>query len=146
MTSKTPSPKLARVLIVDDEIDNLSTFKRVFRREFVLDTASSGEVAVELLNVQEFDVALVDYAMPGMSGIEFLRIALKVQPNMARILLTAHADLREVRESYDREYLTAGIIPKPWDPEVIRRWIGNSRKMAEARQAIASMKCAMRRG
>src|SRR4051812_24090955 len=91
------SRRMPAVLVVDDEQANLATFRRVFRQDFDMYLATSAEEALEHMAERAFDVALVDFAMPGMNGVEFFREAATRRPTMDRILVTAHADLPEVR-------------------------------------------------
>ena len=61
-TSPPPRP---RVLVVDDEPENVRTVARVFRRELHVTGASSVAEARAELDRSSFDVALVDFSMPG---------------------------------------------------------------------------------
>jgi CheY-like chemotaxis protein len=46
-----------------------------------------------LLGRQPFDVAVVDYAMPGMSGVEFVRLAREIQPELRVLFITGNRDM-----------------------------------------------------
>jgi len=128
-----PEPQ-ARVLAVDDELDNLETLQRVFRRELELTVASSGAAALEEFRRAEFDVVLADYAMPGMNGIELLREMSALAPHIHRVLLTAHADLREVMAA-TATGLSAAVVPKPWDKESLLQLITSLARLTRARRA-----------
>lgn len=63
-----------RLLVVDDNAANLDLMRRRLEREgFAVETASDGYAALERIAAGEFDVALLDVLMPGMSGIEVLK-------------------------------------------------------------------------
>jgi CheY-like chemotaxis protein len=126
------------VLVVDDEADNLRTFARVFRGHLDLRCASSGAEAIELMRGAPFDVALVDYSMPEMNGLELLARAAELRPAMARLLLTAHADLDEVRAGLGRG-LCVHIIRKPWDRDDVLRWVATCHRMAAMRASVSQM-------
>jgi class 3 adenylate cyclase/ActR/RegA family two-component response regulator len=65
----------ARILIVDDSEANRSMLsRRLVRRGVAVDTAESGEQALEILGTRTFDLVLLDVVMPGLSGIDVLRI------------------------------------------------------------------------
>jgi putative two-component system response regulator len=132
-----PDPR-PRVLVVDDEEANLETFERVFRKDFRVTVARSVDLAVQLAKKQEFDVALVDYAMPNANGVEFLRQAATLQPTMACVMLTAHADLDEVKQAH-AVGLAKAIIIKPWDRDVILRWVGNAQRLAALKRSVKQM-------
>ena len=65
--------------------------------------AQTGEEALERLPGLSVDLALVDLALPGMSGIEFIAAARKVRPDLSCIILSAHRE-----ESYVKQALSAG--------------------------------------
>lgn len=129
----------ARVLLVDDDEANLRAFQRVFRRQYEIAVASSGEAALALLAGQRFDVALVDYSMPGMSGIELLRIMQDRHPQVSRVMLTAHADLPEVVAT-TRSGLTLAAVMKPWERIDIERAVGRAVNLASMARAVAQMR------
>jgi DNA-binding NtrC family response regulator len=83
-----------RVLVVDDEIDFLEAFvDRLKMRDIDVIGVESGEKAIELLDKQNFDVAILDVKMPGMDGIETLREMKRKTPLMEVIMLTGHASV-----------------------------------------------------
>ena len=65
----------AKVLLVDDEEDFLSTLaERLQARGLEVNTATSGEQAVAKTEEQRYDLIILDLAMPGMDGIETLKL------------------------------------------------------------------------
>jgi CheY-like chemotaxis protein len=112
------------VLVVDDEIANLDTFRRVFRKRFELHLVEHSPEAAQLMTVTRFDLAFFDYSMPVLNGLELCRRALGLQPKMARVLLTAHDTLDIVREA-QTSGLCSAVVPKPWNQaallEVVNR-------------------------
>ena len=86
--------ELVKVLIVDDEPDFLETLvKRLKRRNIDAVGVSSGEAAIELIETQHFDVAILDMRMPGMDGIDTLKELKKRTPLTEVIMLTGHASV-----------------------------------------------------
>jgi response regulator RpfG family c-di-GMP phosphodiesterase len=128
-----------RLLVVDDEASNLDTFNRVFRRDFQMMFARSVTEAVTLARQYPFDIAIVDYAMPKENGIAFLRQAAEIQPDMACLMVTAHADLPDVKQAYAAG-LARGIIMKPWDRDGILRWVETIRRLASLKRSVSDMK------
>jgi CheY-like chemotaxis protein len=127
------------VLVVDDEPANLSTMARVFRKELALTLARSGAEALDLAQRQRFDVALVDYSLPEMDGVEVLRRLAAVQPAMARLMVTAHDQLQPVLDC-KAAGLAVSIIPKPWQKEQVLRWIATALRLASMRSSVARMR------
>ena len=113
-----PLGERPRVLVVDDERPNLDTVARAFRRELNVEVAGSGAEAMRLLGEQAFDVALVDYSMPEMNGVQFARRARAAFPGLKVILVTGHADLDDIREAH-AEGVIAAALTKPWDRQAL---------------------------
>ncbi|MEO7964110.1 MAG: response regulator, partial [Gemmatimonadaceae bacterium] len=89
------------ILSVDDDLAVLAAIERDLRQKYradyrVIKAAAPSEAleAARVLAARNTPVALflVDQRMPGMSGIEFLREAIKLHPSARRVLLTAYAD------------------------------------------------------
>jgi DNA-binding NtrC family response regulator len=81
-----------RVLIVDDEEEFVETLsERLTIRDYDVTTSLSGEDAIEKLKHYNFDVIILDVAMPGMDGIETLRNLKGIKPLIEVIMLTGHA-------------------------------------------------------
>lgn len=112
-----PAVARRRVLVVDDEPQNLDTFRRVWRRYYDIEIAGSGEAGLALLASQEFDVVLTDYGMPGMNGAEFVKQARQRSP-VAMVMLTGYMDKPEVRELEDAGQVFA-VLGKPWERAVL---------------------------
>ena len=68
------SDRQGRLLVVDDnEMNRDMLSRRLSRRGHTVETAESGQQALELISEREFDVILLDIMMPGVSGIEVLK-------------------------------------------------------------------------
>jgi len=105
---------MPRVLVVDDDELNLTTFERCFRRDLVVHVAASGADAIAVLERGPIDVVLADYSMPEMDGLKFLGIVKSRWPNTGRLLVTAYLDMGPL----DPE-LVHHVVTKPWDREDI---------------------------
>lgn len=108
-----------KVLYVDDEENNLFSFKAAFRLKYQIFTAISGEVAIQLLNEHPgIEVVLTDQRMPEMTGVEFLKSILPIHPDPVRILLTGYADLKASIDAVN-EGKIFHYLSKPWNEEEI---------------------------
>jgi two-component system, NtrC family, response regulator PilR len=82
----------ARVLIVDDERSMRELLSIVLRRDgYEVLTAEDGAAAVELLKQQRFDILITDIRMPQMNGVDLLREAKQIAPDLVSIIMTAFA-------------------------------------------------------
>jgi YesN/AraC family two-component response regulator len=80
-----------RVLIVDDEPDFLESVDwQLKKRRYRVFTALSGEDALDLLRQEGIDVLVADIRMPGLDGIELIRHAARIDPDLQSIVLTGH--------------------------------------------------------
>ena len=104
------------ILYVDDEENNLFSFKAAFRIKYKVLTALSGDEALEILANNDVQMIITDQRMPEMTGVEFLEKVLEEFPDPIRILLTGYADMGAVVDAVNKgkifHYLT-----KPWDEE-----------------------------
>jgi len=81
-----------RVLLVDDEVEFSQILQeRLEARGLRVDTAASGEEALQAAASRSFDAILLDLAMPGMDGIETLKRLRAADPDLQIILLTGNA-------------------------------------------------------
>lgn len=106
------------ILIVDDEENLRKTLSRILSKVgYSVTTASSGEEGLQLLQAGAYDLAFIDLLMPGIGGVELLGEIRKIYPEMAVLILTAHATLETAIEAVRkgaRDYLI-----KPADPQLI---------------------------
>jgi CheY-like chemotaxis protein len=104
-----------RVLAVDDENDVLLILKTALRDEYDVETAASGQEALERALEHKPDVVLLDLMMPGMDGMEVLE-ELRKSPLTATtpvIFLTGVSDKKKIREALDKG--TQYYITKPFN-------------------------------
>lgn len=109
-----------KLMVVDDEPDNLDLLYRTFRREFQVFKAESGIKALELLNQQgEMAVIISDQRMPEMNGTEFLGKTVDRFPDTVRILLTGYTDVEDLVDAINAGQVFK-YITKPWNPEELK--------------------------
>jgi CheY-like chemotaxis protein len=110
----------SKLLVVDDEPDNLDLLYRTFRREFQVLKAENGVKALEVL-AQEGEVAVIisDQRMPEMKGTEFLSKTVPNFPNTVRIILTGFTDVEDLVEAINSGQVYK-YITKPWDPHELK--------------------------
>ncbi|MDZ8026340.1 MAG: response regulator [Nostoc sp. DedQUE11] len=109
-------PKKLKILVVDDEPDNLDLLYRTFRRDFNVLKADSGVNALQVLAAEgEVAVIISDQRMPEMKGTEFLSKTVPQFPDTVRIILTGFTDIEDLVEAINAGQVYK-YITKPWDP------------------------------
>ena len=104
------------VLYVDDEENNLFSFKATFRIKYQVHTAISGPEAMKILEAKPVHIIITDQRMPEMTGVEFLEKVLEIYPDPMRILLTGYADMGAVVDAVNKGKIFH-YLAKPWNEE-----------------------------
>jgi DNA-binding NtrC family response regulator len=88
-----------KVLLIDDEVEFISALaERLRLRGYDARALSQAGDAMEIIKNEPPHVVLLDFRMPGMDGIEVLKIIKKINPSIEVIMLTGHGDTRSVEE------------------------------------------------
>jgi len=105
-----------RILVVDDEHDVTDNLSRFIARKFAceVEKAYNGSDALEKIKASPFDLVIMDIKMPGLSGIDVIKEAIKFSPGM-KILAVSAYDSPEVAN----EALKAGAIDYIHKPQPI---------------------------
>ncbi|MEG4283166.1 SpoIIE family protein phosphatase [Microcoleus sp. A006_D1] len=115
-----------KLMVVDDEPDNLDLLYRTFRRDFQVYKADSALSALEVLDEQgEMAVIISDQRMPEMNGTEFLGKTVERFPDTIRILLTGYTDVEDLVEAINAGQVFK-YITKPWNPEELKSVINQA--------------------
>ncbi|WP_028544750.1 response regulator transcription factor [Paenibacillus taiwanensis] len=105
------------VLIADDEPHMLHIIKAYFEREgFRIYTAEDGEAALKILSSAGIDLAILDWMMPKVSGIEVCR-HMKAHSHAKALLLTAKGEVED--ELLALEAGADDYLRKPFDPRIL---------------------------
>jgi len=117
---KALSNQKPKLLVVDDEPDNLDLLYRTFYREFRVLKAENGPTALDIL-AKEGDIAVIisDQRMPHMSGTEFLSLTATQYPDIIRIILTGYTDVVDLVEAINSGKVFK-YVTKPWDEEELK--------------------------
>ena len=108
-----------KIMIVDDEPANLRLLERLFRQDYKVVTAGSGEEALGLLEEHDTALLITDQRMPNMSGLELLKRTAELRPHMVRMILTGYTDVGTLVEALNSG-LVYQYLTKPWSNEELR--------------------------
>ncbi|WP_066379960.1 MULTISPECIES: SpoIIE family protein phosphatase [unclassified Anabaena] len=115
-----PKVEKLKLMVVDDEPDNLDLLYRTFRRNFQVYKANHPHNALAILEQEgEMAVIISDQRMPGMNGTEFLSHTVESFPDTIRILLTGFTDVEDLVDAINSGQVFK-YITKPWSPEQLK--------------------------
>jgi response regulator RpfG family c-di-GMP phosphodiesterase len=118
--NKTKSSPTPRILVVDDEQDNLDLLYRTFRKEFAVFRADSGVRALEIPSQEgEMEAIISDQRMSEMKGTEFLSRTVSDFPDRMRIILTGYTDINDLIDAINSGQVHK-YINKPWELEQLK--------------------------
>ncbi|MGC2615089.1 MAG: sigma-54 dependent transcriptional regulator [Terracidiphilus sp.] len=118
------------ILVIDDEGGIRESLEVLLSLEgYSVKTAPDGEQGLRMLELESFDLVLLDLALPGQSGLDLLPQIKERQPETPVIMITAYGTVENVVEA-----IRAGaenFVQKPWD---------NEKLLADIRSAVARYK------
>ncbi|GGG84943.1 hypothetical protein GCM10007415_17810 [Parapedobacter pyrenivorans] len=123
------------VLYVDDEENNLISFRATFRLKYKIYTALNGTDAIQTVKNNPIDIIITDQRMPQMTGVEFLEEIIKVDPDPVRILLTGYADMGAVVDAVNKGKIFH-YLSKPWSEEELDETIQRAYDIYSERKKI----------
>jgi NtrC-family two-component system response regulator AlgB len=130
---------MSRILILDDDPHILRTLEIMLHGDGH-DTWSmpDAEAALEFLESQNVDIALVDLQLPGMSGLEFLKKLRDLHRDTDAIIITAHGSIESAVDAMKEgafDYLT-----KPFTPEQVRHRIARVEQVRGYRSEVSGLR------
>lgn len=122
----TEQPDKIKIIYVDDEENNLISFKATFRFKYQVLTAISAADAIKMLDENpDIAVIITDQRMPNMTGVEFLQSIIEKHPLPMRILLTGYTDINALIEAVNHGKIH-NYLSKPWSEEELDKTIQES--------------------
>jgi len=116
----SPQTSRVRVMIVEDQGLVRALFERWLAdlpRFVPVGAARTGEEALGLIETARPDLALVDFQLPGMDGLEFVRAARQVRPQLRALIVTSLVDALSLTRV--REAGVEGYVEKDASPELL---------------------------
>jgi DNA-binding NtrC family response regulator len=132
-----------KLLLVDDEVKFLESIsKRLELKNFEVTTASNGKEAIASAEKGIFDVAVVDFQMPGIDGAQVLKTLKENHKYLEIIMLTGHATIdsavectklgafKYLEKPYDFEKLVE-VIKEAYEARLKKKFEHNQRRIEE---------------
>jgi two-component system response regulator HupR/HoxA len=116
---------LPTVLVIDDEVRSVEALERILEDDFDVKTATSTSAAEAILTEEAVQVVLCDQRMPGMSGVDFLKIVRERWPDVVRMIISGYTDAEDIIQGVNE----AGIyqyVTKPWQPDSLALTLKNA--------------------
>ena len=114
-----------KILIVDDEPDNLALLYRTLRGKYEIAKSTSPLAALDMLKEGDFRCILSDHKMPEMDGVEFLKRCYEISPDTMRLLVTAYTDSGILIDAINYAKIYR-YIKKPYNPEELLLIVQNA--------------------
>jgi two-component system phosphate regulon sensor histidine kinase PhoR len=131
------------ILVIDDEARVREGCRKVLAREgYEVMIAESGEVGLQMIEQQHYDIILLDLMMPSLSGFDVLAHVKALHPDTVIIVISGYATVENSIEAMKRGAFD--FIPKPFSPEQLRVITKKAIEYTRAMQDIADEKSRMR--
>lgn len=134
----------ASVLIVDDEEMVITSVRAYLQLEtdYEIHGFTQPEQAIKHMEGNQVDIAVSDYLMPKISGIQFLARAKQLQPEASRVLLTGHADKQSAIQAINDVGLYQ-YVEKPWENAqlllIIQNGIERAQLLRQLREKVSEL-------
>jgi adenylate cyclase len=120
--------KNAHILYVDDELNNLISFKATFRQHYTLHIAKSAEEGMDILRKHPIQAIVTDQRMPEVTGVQFLEQVIPEYPDTIRMILTGFSDVADIIKAINTGQVFR-YITKPWDYHELKMTLDNALQM-----------------
>ena len=128
-----------RILVVDDEPTvRRACVRTLTRRGYDVYTAAGGHEALELLRSTGYDLLVTDIRMPGMGGLELLRLARELDPQLLAVILTGYGTVEICTTSI--QLGVSGFVAKPFTLQDLTETVGNAFDKARMTRENARLK------
>lgn len=107
------------ILLIDDNLDSCQTAAKLLRLagDYESDIAQDVFTALELIEKKEYALAIIDYQMPDMNGVELFQRMKQIRPDLKAIFVTGYATIDVVFPALEAGVLR--VLAKPVDFEVL---------------------------
>ena len=118
------------VLYIDDDVDNLSSFKYQFMDFYNITLAENADEGYSKLKEKEYPIIIADQRMPGTTGTQFFEKILPEYPKSKRMILTGFSDFQSIIDAINKGKIYY-YLQKPWNEQEVRLVIRNALEAVE---------------
>jgi signal transduction histidine kinase len=136
LSNSAASLPARKLLVVDDDPSVRHALWFTFRDIYQVTLADCGQKAIEAFREKPADAAVVDIRMPGMDGMELLKLLKELDPQVEVILLTAYETIDYIRDAL--RLGAADYITKPFRVENLRSAVANAMERRETSRKAAT--------
>ena len=130
---------IKRILVADDEESIRWVLSKALSKQgYQVDLATNGQQALEMSRQKDYDLAVLDIKMPGMSGLDLLSRIQEESPETLVVIMTAESSMKNAVEAMKRgayDYIT-----KPFDLDTLDAIILKAQKASEVTEEVSRLK------
>lgn len=130
--------EMYKILLVDDEPDNLALLYRTLRGKYEITKTTSPIEALDILSKTHIDLVISDHKMPEMDGVEFLKRVYDKYPDTMRLLVTAYTDSVILIDAINYAKIYR-YIKKPYEPNELLMTVANTLEYLQLKLDNASL-------
>ncbi len=123
----------ANILYVDDEENNLISFRAAFRHNYNIFTTTNATEGMNILHQEPIPIIITDQRMPEITGVQFLEKIIPEFPDSIRMILTGFSDVEVIIQAINTGRVFR-YITKPWDEKELKMTLDNAISMFQLYQ------------
>jgi len=136
MTGLFDKLKRMKIMLIDDDEYIRDSLTMFFEGEGCeLEAFETAEEALKVLDFQSYDIIVIDYRLPGIDGLQFLKRIETSHPDAMKILISAFGDERLVREAANLG--VSSIVNKPFSSETMEAALAEMLAIDEQKRQTA---------
>ncbi len=122
-----------KILYLDDEPENIIGFKATFEKHYTIFKAQNIHEAKEILAKEEIQIALIDFKMPEMDGVDFITSQQNSNKEIVFIIISAYTEISVVIKAINQHNIY-GFIEKPWNHDEVKLMLKNASEAYRAKK------------
>jgi DNA-binding NtrC family response regulator len=131
-----------RLLIVEDDVNSGEYLARILDSEgYATQHAADAEEAISLLTQQDYDLLIIDKVLPGMGGLDFLKRAKEINPEVLAIIITAYGSINSAVHALKSG--ASDFLEKPVAPERLLHVVNRTLEEKRLKNEISALKAGL---